>query len=93
MSRIMPAVLAACFALHHAHCVAKRNSPFPGPFRYEARELPLTRMLTVTAAAAGAHGGSLAGNRNEGWVKREQEKETFDAGEGCFARFSWFGRL
>lgn len=48
----IPALLATCFALYYTHCIGQRNSPFPGPFRYDVRELPLTRMLRLTAEAA-----------------------------------------
>lgn len=55
---VMPALLATCFVLYYSHCIAKRNSPFPGPFRYNMRELPLGRMLRFTAAAAAVAGST-----------------------------------
>lgn len=57
----IPALLATCFALYYTHCIGQRNSPFPGPFRYDVRELPLTRMLRLTAEAA--WGGMGHGDR------------------------------
>ncbi|CAM9950368.1 unnamed protein product, partial [Scytosiphon promiscuus] len=56
----MPALLATCFALYYTHCISQRRSPFPGPFRYELRELPLSRMLRLTAQ--GAWTGSSSGS-------------------------------
>ena len=32
-ARLVPALLATGFALHHTYCVAQRRSPFPAPFR------------------------------------------------------------
>ncbi|CAM9489490.1 unnamed protein product, partial [Ectocarpus sp. 12 AP-2014] len=67
----MPALLATCFALFHTHCISLRRSPFPAPFRYELRELPLSLMIRLTAREAWAEravggGGGGVCCRDEG---------------------------